>query len=139
MNCETPDTEAAARGYATGWNAWVLKLRTLSLAELTEFSFPDLDGSKLSEKSREIVTKELFVGLSAWSKGYARSATHRGQAQAALELLALEKSGVALTAEVAARVTRDPVSGVPFAFDAARRELALPVAAAADPPLKLPW
>ncbi len=134
---QTPDAEAVARVYAAWYHAVVLKLPTLKLAELAPFSFPPPDDSQLSKQGRKIIG-DFSIGLSAWSKGYVGSASHQRQAQAALALLALEKSGSTLAAESAAQIPREPVSGAPFVFDPVTRTLAMPENSDLAP-LKLPW
>lgn len=78
---------------------------------------------------------------SPWFQGYVRAAAVHAQCLAALELLLLEQAGTTLAATATARVTREPVGGKPFVFDAATRQLAAPpeLADLKVDPLALPW
>lgn len=61
---------------------------------------------------------------------------------AALDLLALEKSGVILTAEMARTLPLDPITSQPYVFDPGKRTLSVPDAAGSEKapaPLTLPW
>lgn len=134
-----PDSEAEARAYSSSFNAWVTTLPTLSLAQIESFR-PQVDISHLSDQGRGLV-ELLDDGSKAWIKGYLRAAVASSQQQAALDLLMLEQAGTTLSAADAARVTQDPVSGQPFVFDPAKRELHAPADSArlAVDPLVFPW
>lgn len=132
------DAEAVARVYSSLYNAWVTTLPTLSLAQIESFS-PHVETSHLSSEGRKYA--EVLVGKEEWFKGYIRAAVISSQQQAALDLLMLEQDGVTLGAADAARVTHDSMTGLPFFFDPAKRELlAPPDSAMLDvDPLVLPW
>ena len=81
------------------------------------------------------------MGRESWLKGHIRAAVISSQQQAALDLLMLERDGVTLGAADAARITHDPMTGLPFVFDPAKRELLVPPDSARLDvvPLVLPW
>lgn len=137
-NRHLSDAEAVARVYSSLYNAWVTTLPTLSLAQIESFS-PHVETSHLSSEGRKYA--EVLVGKEEWFKGYIRAAVISSQQQAALDLLMLEQDGVTLGAADAARVTHDSMTGLPFFFDPAKRELlAPPDSAMLDvDPLVLPW
>ena len=136
---QLPDAEAVARAGTSWFNTCVTRLDTCALADVaTAFQAPT-DVSHLSPEGREVIadlTKEF-----GWAKGYVRAATVHAQHQAALELLILEQGGATLTDTDAARITPDPVSGLPFGFDAAKRVLtpAPDIEDLGVKPLALPW
>ncbi len=132
------DAEAVARAYSSLFNAWATTLPTLSLAQIESFS-PQVETSHLSSEGREYA--EVLIGSEAWLKGYLRAAVVSSQQQAAFDLLMLEQDGVTLGAADAARVTHDPMTGLPFIFDPAKRELLAPPDSArlSVDPLVLPW
>jgi hypothetical protein len=112
------------------------KLRTL-------ISLPPLPSPKtrLSAKSREILD-DITIGTEAWCKGYARAAVIRARTLAALDLLILEKSGTALTAESISKMNSEPLSGEAFLYDPATRTISPPPTTAEKmdaKPLALPW
>ena len=83
-----------------------------------------------------------WITSDEWKKSYVRAGTLRAQNLAALDLLILEKSGAALTADSAARVTLEPLSGQPFLYDPVTRTLTASPTIAGDlnvMPLTLPW
>lgn len=132
------DAEAVARAYSSLFNAWATTLPTLSLAQIESFS-PQVETSHLSSEGQEYA--EVLTGSEAWIKGYLRASVVSNQQQAALDLLMLEQDGVTLGAADAARVTHDPMTGLPFIFDPAKRELLAPPDSArlSVDPLVLPW
>jgi hypothetical protein len=133
------DAEAVARTYSSFFNAWVTTLPTLSLAQIESFR-PHFEISQLSSEGQKYVEKILF-GNELWTKGYIRAAIISCQQQAALDLLMLEQGGVTLGAADAARITHDSMTGLPFVFDPAKRELVAPIDSAklSVNPLVLPW
>lgn len=133
------DAEAVARSYSSLFNAWVTALPTLSLAQIESFN-PQIETSHLSSKGRKYF-EELKTFPNAWFKGYIQAAVSSSQQQAVLDLLILEQNGVTLGADDAARVTRNPVTGLPFIFDPAKRELIAPSDSKTMNvnPLVLPW
>jgi hypothetical protein len=137
-----PDAEALAHAFASSYSMQVTRLNTMNFEELTSQGngFSSAPFTQLSEKSREI-EKALSINSQSWAKSYARAASDFAQYQAALDLLILEKSGKKLVPELAAEITRDPLSGLPFLFDPATRALSPPPAAAKHyvKPLNLPW
>jgi hypothetical protein len=137
-----PDAEALAHAYASSYSMQVTRLSMMNFEEFArqDDEFSSAPFAQLSWKSRQIA-KKLFVGSKAWANGYARAASISAQYQAAFDLLILEKSGKKLIPELAAEVTRDPISGLPFLFDPATRALSPPPAAAKldVKPLNLPW
>ena len=138
-NRNLSDAEAVARTYSSLFNAWVTTLPTLNVSQIESFS-PHAETSQLSSKDRKYVARFQIVSQS-WFKGYIRAAVISSQQQAALDLLMLERDGVTLGAADAARITHDPMTGLPFVFDPAKRELlAPPDSARLDVvPLVLPW
>lgn len=138
-NRNLSDAEAVARTYSSLFNAWVTTLPTVSLAQIESFS-PHVETSHLSDESRKYV-EVLQIGSQSWFKGYIRAAVISSQQQAALDLLMLERDGVTLGAADAARVTHDSMTGLPFVFDPAKRELVAPIdwAKLRVDPLVLPW
>ena len=137
-NRNLSDVEAVAHTYSSLYNAWVTTLPTLSLAQIESFS-PHIETSHLSGEGRKYV--EVLVDTGEWFKGYVRAAAISSQQQAALDLLMLEQDGVTLGAADAARVTHDPISGLPFVFDPVKRELLAPPDSAklGVDPLVFPW
>jgi hypothetical protein len=137
-----PDAEALAHAYASSYSMQVTRLNTMNFEEFTrqDNEYSSAPFTQLSGKSRQIA-KALFCGSKAWATGYIRVASISAQYQAAFDLLILEKSGRKLVPELAAEVTRDPISGTPFLFDPATRVLSPPPAAAKlyVKPLSLPW
>lgn len=132
------DAQAAARAYSDINNMWVAKLPTLSLAQIESYN-PQVETSHLSSKGRELVNE--MVGLKPWLRCYVGAAVANSQHQAVIDLLMLEKSGVKLGAADAARITHDPMTGQPFIFDPAKRELLPPPNSASTGvgPIALPW
>ena len=137
---EMPDAEAVMHLYSSWVNEVVTKLPTVALADVEPVLSLPTASSKLSEEGLEML-EVLTDGSKAWIKGYVRAAAVHGQAQAAMDLLILEKSGVRLVAEDAARITHEPVGGQPFVFDPAKREVSVPqdFMALEIVPLRLPW
>lgn len=137
---EIPDAEAVMRLYSSWTNDVITKLPSLGLADVDTVLRPLIGTSKLSEEGRGILDV-LSIGLAGWESGYARAAVVLAQGQAAMDLLLLEKSGTKIGAEDAGRITRDPVSGQPFVFDPAKRELSRELGDDDHKiePLALPW
>ena len=135
-----PDAEAVARVGASWFNRCVTRLPAGSLADVDRAFQPAADVSHLSKEGREWAY-DYSAGSLSWAKGYVRAAAVHAQYLAALELLILERAGATLAATAAARITRDPLSGAAFEFDAAKRVLAAPSATAKleIEPLALPW
>jgi hypothetical protein len=101
---------------------------------------PRVDFSKLSKKSQKMAGM-VNSSMDTWISSYIRSASIAAQSEAALDLLILEKSGKALTPEITAEITLDPITGEPFIFDPKTREVSPPTANTCKKmkPLKLPW
>ncbi|MDD2766113.1 MAG: hypothetical protein PHE83_19290 [Opitutaceae bacterium] len=139
-NHELPDAEAVARTYSSWINNCVTRLPACGLADMDRVFQQPAEDSRLSKAGREMIDV-LASGQAGWTKGYVRAAAVHAQYQAALELLILEQAGSTLTASDGGRITRDPVSGQPFEFDATKRTLAAPSAIAnlKIEPLALPW
>jgi hypothetical protein len=138
---EMPDAEATLRCYSSILNQCVCELPSRSLADLMDYNFPSPDIlSRLSIEGRSIIDL-ISSGRKSWIRGYARAAAVQQQYQAAMDLLILEKSGATLTSADAGRITHDPVSGSPFVFDAASRQLSAPADTSTleVKPLALPW
>lgn len=139
-NHELPDAEAVARTYSSWVNDCVTRLPACGLADVDRVFQQPAEVAHLSKAGREII-RLLASGLAAWTNGYVYAAAVRAQYQAALDLLILEQAGAKLTASDGGKVTCDPVSGLPFVFDPAKRTLAPPPATAdlKIEPLALPW
>jgi hypothetical protein len=125
---------------ALSGGACVTKLPSLSLMETDSVFTPLMGDSQLSNEGQELLGG-FFIGIKARNKGYLRATMTNSQNQAALDLLILEQAGNTLTSSDAARITRDSVTGQPFVFDPAKRELVAPPSSAAlnVEPLVLPW
>ncbi|HEX7262042.1 MAG TPA: hypothetical protein VF258_09520, partial [Luteolibacter sp.] len=136
-----PDAEATAHSYSFRFNQSIADIPSRSLADLMNYDFQAAGGvSHLSEEGRSIMDLNS-TGYNAWPQCYANQATIQQQYQAALDLLILEKSGATLTPADASRIAHDPVSGSPFVFDAASRQISTPTGTVTSTPdpLTLPW
>ncbi|MEO7098581.1 MAG: hypothetical protein ABI162_04410 [Luteolibacter sp.] len=133
--CEMPDAEETLRCYSAIYSQCVSDLPSRSLADLMNYKIVCPGGvSHLSEEGRGIIDT-ISTGDESWFQGYVQAAAVHQQHQAALDLLILEKAGTTLTPADANRITREPVSGLPFVFDAVSRKLSAPKL----DPLTLPW
>jgi len=132
------DPEAVARAYTSWINTCVTRLSSVELSDMATAISQPAATSNLSKEGREVISS-LADGIAGWTKGYIRAAACLAQFRAGLDLLVLEKSGVTLAD--AGQVTRDPVSGSAFLFDADKRTVAAPPGTAAlnVEPLALPW
>lgn len=139
--CEMPDAEATSRSYSLVFNQCVSELPSRSLANLTNYNLVCPGGvSHLSEEGRGIIDI-ISTGPKNWLQGYVHAAVVHQQYQAAMDLLILEKAGATLTAADTGRIVHDPVSGLPFVFDATSRKVSAPVCGVTPEiePLALPW
>ena len=141
MKDRPDDYEELIRAYTAQFDSFskmILGQKHAILLDLPAMPSPKV---RLSAKSGEIL--ELFnVGNTAWGKGYARASSVRARNLAALDLLILEKSGTALTAESVSSVTPEPLSGQAFVYDPATRTISAPPAIAEEAgttPITLPW
>jgi len=141
MKDRPEDYEELIRAYTSQFDSFSKMIQGQNHAIL--LNLPAMPSPKvtLSSKSREIL--EMFnIGNTAWGKGYARASSIRARNLAALDLLVLEKSGTALTAESVSTVTPEPLSGEAFVYDPATRTISAPPAIAEEAgviPLALPW
>ena len=134
-NCEMPDAEETSHCFSSIYSQCASDLPSRSLADLMHYKIVCPGGaSRLSEEGRGIIDL-ISIGPGSWFQGYVQAAAVHEQHQAALDLLILEKAGATLTPADTNRITREPVSGSPFVFDAASRKLSAPEM----DPLTLPW
>ena len=134
-NLEDPDETARVWSARSAW-------RIAELEKKPAVGFRDLDGSgakpdsgPLSEEGRAIVDN-IDSGVSPWNKGMLRIVVIAAQRRAMMDALIHERDGRAIPELV------DPVSGLPFRFDAAARMIHAPEWEGAPedvPPLRLPW
>lgn len=106
--------------------ARIVNARASSLQGLLSPQDPTSLGlAKLSKDSREIV-QIFYIAANTWGRGFVRAAVIQQQYQAALDLMILEKSGRALSADSTKEVPPNPLDGLPFAFDPGTRVLSTP-------------
>lgn len=137
---DIPDAEAVCRRYSSWINQVITKLPSLGLAEF-ETALPPLTATPRLSKEGHDILEVMIQGLDRWGKGYVRAAVVRAQGRAAMDLLILERSGTEIMADDVRRITVDPVSSQPYAFDPTKREIAVPSHSASMEilPLALPW
>ncbi len=134
-NLSDPDETARVWSARAAW-------RVAELEKKPALGFHDLDGSAgkpgseaLSEQGRKIVD-DIDAGGASWNKGIIRAVVISAQRRAVMDVLMHERDGSAIPELL------DPVSGLPFRFDASTRMIHAPAwdGAPVDvPPLKLPW
>lgn len=130
-----PDAEAVARFHSLWVSDTVTKLPSSGLADLEAvLASPAVSG--FSEEGSGVL-KAMHVGLRTWSNGYRLQAVKSAQALAIVDLLIKEKAGIVLTDADAERVTRNPLTGEAFVYNAAKREIS--EKGVTDDPLVLPW
>lgn len=134
-NLSDPDETARVWSARAAW-------RIAELEKKPAIGFRDLNGSEgkpgseaLSKQGRAIVDN-IDAGGASWSKGIIRALVISAQRDAVMDVLMSERDGRAIPELV------DPVSGLPFRFDASTRMIHAPTWKGAPedlPPLKLPW
>ncbi|MES2996920.1 MAG: hypothetical protein V4733_08930 [Verrucomicrobiota bacterium] len=135
-NLSDPEPTATAIAYSFAKTIRALREDSRSVAGEKPPTF-----SGLSPEGNEYALT-LTTGLNAWGKGYQRAASIHALRLAALDLLILEKSGTALTAEITGKISPEPATGRPFVFDASTRILSPPAGSDVPEdvePVKFPW
>jgi len=137
-----PEGEELARAMTGAMRDQVEAIRTGNLAELLDLkempAAADYPG--LSKRSREVM-RIFLVGADAWGRGFVRASRIIARNEAVLELLLIERTGTELTEETMSRVARDPLTGLPFTWDADARQVGFAAGAEDETPeaVTLPW
>lgn len=140
-NGNPKDGEAFAHAHAEQFDFIIRSLKGRKPTVLLAIPTPPAPKAKLSRESRNLLDVS-FDAFTTWIRGYARAASVRAMTLAALDLLAMEKSGTTLTKDSISKVTPEPLTGQTFLYDPATRTLTTPTTFPGDTkvkPLKLPW
>ena len=134
------DYEALVRAYTVKFD-FLCKTLAGQKPRILVYLPPTPNPEKLSRGSWDLL--EMFqIGAGKWGHGYARAAAVRARNLAALDLLILEKSGTALTADTVSKVNTEPLSEGTFIYDPTTRTISAPASIAEEvgvKPVKLPW
>ena len=137
---ELADGKACVMAYSEWIDKQIKSLQAAGPYEIPEEGYSEDSFDHLSAEQHDIISV-LAIGTKLWAEGFHRSAVVTARSVAAIELLILEQEGEELSADSIQKVTKDPVTGKPFIFNPASRELEVGDDGLYEivEPIKLPW